>query len=112
MKKIAFIFALSLLANFAQATDSRALDYTRQLAASLHLNEGQFIQVKNLEQQKFQELDKALLNVTDAAKKAGIQLDIETRYNRQVWAILNPAQQQAYTLILQQTQTPESLAIK
>ncbi|MFC5272180.1 hypothetical protein [Adhaeribacter terreus] len=112
MKKITLIFALGLFANFAQATDNRALELTRQLAVDLQLNEGQFIQVKNLEQQKFQAMDKALLNVADAAQKAGIQLDIEVQYNRRLWALLNPAQQQAYTLMLQAVKAPENLARK
>ena len=97
--------------SFASAgLDNRSIEQTRKLSQNLHLNESTFIKVKQLNDQKFQELDKATaMYANDAALKQLKISEIENKYNLQIEAMLNATQKVAFQNYI--TQNNSNIAI-
>jgi len=115
MKKSTIILAAALfcstLANAAGNADNRSLDQTRKLSQTIQLNESNFIKVKQLNDAKFQEMDKATSQyANDAALKQVKLAEIENRFNTQVEALLNPTQKVAFQNFLNQNNSNIAIA--
>ena len=114
MKKSTIILAVALfcstLANAAGQSDNRSIEQTRKLSQNLQLNESTFIKVKQMNDAKFQEIDKAISQyANDAALKQVKIAEIENKFNMQVEALLNPTQKVAFQNYL--TQNNSNIAI-
>jgi hypothetical protein len=111
MKNIALIFALGLSTNLTFAatnqafylSDNRAMEQARLLSEKLQLNESVFIQVKQLEDHKYKEIDKVVTQQGNEAQKETLRQEIENTYNNQILALLNASQKVAFLNLLQQT---------
>lgn len=107
MKKITLILALGLSTNLTFAasnhafyiSDNRGMEQARMLSTKLQLNESIFIQIKQLEDKKYKELD----NLTgDEARKETLRQEIEASYNNQIMALLTATQKVAFLNLLQE----------
>ena len=111
MKKSILLLAFAFFANCyspavadAPKPDNRALELTRKLMSALQLNESIYIQVKHLNEKRFQEMDEAVAQFSNNAtqKEAKLQ-QIEAFYNQQIETLLSPNQKATYEDMLKQT---------
>ena len=114
MKKSILILAFAMFSStlsFASAgLDNRSIEQTRKLSQNLQLNESAFIKIKQLNDQKFQELDKATaMHANDAALKQAMISEIENKYNLQIEAVLTTTQKVAFQNFI--TQNNSNIAI-
>lgn len=115
MKKSTILLALALscssLVNAADQTDKRSIEQTRKLTQNLQLNESVLIKVKQMNDAKFQEMDKVASQfANDAALKQVKLAEIENRFNLQVEALLNPTQKVAFQNYLAQNNSNIAIA--
>lgn len=100
---LAFVMFSSTLSFASAGLDNRSIEQTRKLSQNLQLNESAFIKIKQLNDQKFQEVDKALaMYANDAALKQVKISEIENNYNMQIEAVLNPTQKVAFQNFISQ----------
>ncbi len=100
MKKSVLLIAFVMLCgtvNIATAADNRSIESTRKLSQNLQLNESTYIKVKQLNDQKFKELDLAVAqHANDAALKQAKIAEIENKFNMQIEAMLTASQKVAF----------------
>lgn len=107
---LAFVMFSSTLSFASAGLDNRSLEQTRKLSQNLQLNESAFIKVKQLNDQKFQELDKATAQyANDAALKQVKISEIENKFNMQIESVLTASQKVAFQNYL--TQNTANIAI-
>ena len=114
MKKSFLVLASVMvfgLTNVATAgTDNRSSEQSRKLSQTLQLDESAYIKIKQLNDQKYRELDKAVvLYVNDGALKQVKISEIENTFNMKVEAVLNSSQKVAFQNYL--TQNTSNIAI-